>query len=192
MHATPKQALSPLKGAQAERIPSNLLLEPIEYLYADHCRQMDMCRALQDLAQARDPLRKDPQIVAMIVYCLDNDLPMHIMDEEQDLFPHLRLRMLTDDGFEEILRLLDSEHDRDRVLVREVRGGLEKLSQGVPPEDLHAFRTAAQVLAQAHLSHLRWENAVVLTLARKRLTEDDQKVMGQAMAKRRNIPYPGT
>ncbi|HEY9080201.1 hemerythrin domain-containing protein [Magnetovibrio sp.] len=177
-------------GVQIERIPDNLLLEPIEYIFADHCRQRDMCSALKSLTKM--DLSTDIAIEAaeMILACLQHDLARHIEDEERDLFPLLKKRAKPEDKFDDTLRLLGSEHTRDRELANDVIAGLEQIAHAKPLPDLYRFRTSAEMLSEIHLSHLNWENNVVLELARLRLTDDDQRKMAKSMAARRGITLP--
>lgn len=174
-----------------ERIPDNVLLEPIEYIFADHCRQADMCETLREFAAQHGTSVPDLTTAERILHCLDVELNLHIADEEMDLFPRLRARALPEDHFPDLLRLLSKEHERDRALSETVRNRLARIVQGDPQGNPEPFRRAAVTLAASHLSHLNWENAVILPLARKRLTPDDLKAIGRAMALRRSIPYPG-
>lgn len=176
---------SALSGAFMERIPDNVLLEPIEYIFADHCRQADLCEALKAFAERSITSTPDPSVAAAMLHSIDVDLGLHIADEELDLFPRLRTRATPDDHFAELLRLLDQEHERDRLLADAVREGLVQIANHEPLADPERFRRAAASLVSAHISHLNWENAVVLPLARKRLTDDDLQAMTRTMSSRR-------
>ena len=173
-----------------ERIPDNLLLEPIEYMFADHCRQAEMCRVLERLAAGSFVALPSPEAAAAILQCLTDDVALHIEDEEVDLFPRLRVRAAPTDHVADILALMDREHHRDQLLADEVGEALACIAKGEPPENLDAFRSAAERLAEMHTSHLNWENVVVLPLARKCLTKDDHDAMARTMAARRGIPLP--
>jgi len=177
-------------GILVEHIPDNLLLEPLEYIFADHCRQKDLCRALKVLAKQSQTTDVATETATTILRCLRHDLALHIADEEQDLFPRLRERAKPSDKIDDTLRLLGSEHMRDRELVEIVMEGLQKIADTKPVGDLQAFRTAAEMLSEIHLSHLNWENTVILELARLRLSADDQREMAKSMAARRGIVLP--
>lgn len=181
---------SMLLGAFKERIPDNVLLEPLEYIFADHCRQADLCEALKSFATNYSGAAPNQDMAAVILRCLDVDLSLHIADEELDLFPRLSNRALAEDNFAELLRMLDQEHERDGVLVDEVRAGFACIADGGTLDNPDQFRRAVMTLAATHLSHLNWENSVVLPLARKRLTAEDLDAMGRTMAARRSIAYP--
>jgi len=173
-----------------ERLPDNLLLEPIEYIFADHCRQRDMCAVLKAFAKGGGADGDDAEAAQAILYCLKHDLALHIADEEQDLFPRIRARAKPEDKFDDTLHLMSAEHVRDRELADGVISGLTQLAQGEPIKNLHSFRAAAELLSEVHLSHLNWENNVVLELARLRLNADDQRAMAKSMAARRGIKLP--
>jgi len=190
MQAKVDQLPPDLFGVQMERIPDNLLLEPIEYIFADHCRQRDMCGALKTLAKHSGSPETITEAAETILKCLQHDLALHIEDEEQDLFPRLSKRAKPEDKFDDTLHLLGREHLRDRELADEVIRGLKRLAVGEPLEDPQAFRTASEMLSEIHLSHLNWENTVVLELARLRLNPDDQREMAKSMAARRAIKLP--
>lgn len=177
--------------ALAERIPDNVLLEPIEYLFADHCRQATLCEALNQFVAHFFDAPPNPDQAAAILCGFETDVSLHIADEEVDLFPRLRARAKAEDHLPELLRLLNKEHERDRALADEVCSSLGRIVQGQSLEDPDRFFRSASALTASHISHLEWENAVVLPLARSRLTNEDLNTMGKTMASRRSIPYPG-
>jgi hemerythrin-like domain-containing protein len=174
-----------------ERIPDNILLEPVDYLFADHCRQVILCDELHHFIENFFNAPPNPDRAAAILSCLEVDVNLHVADEELDLFPRLRIRARAEDRFSELLRLLDKEHGRNRTLVEEVCADLTHLAQGQSLEDPDRFCRSASALAASHISHLEWENAVLLPLARLRLTSEDLSAMSKTMAARRSIPYPG-
>ncbi len=177
-------------GISVEHIPDNLLLEPLEYIFADHCRQKDLCRALKVLVKQSETSDVATDTATTILQCLQHDLALHIADEEHDLFPRLRKRAKPADKIDDTLRLLGTEHERDRGLVEIVTVGLKQIAHGKPIGNAAGFRTAAEMLAEIHLSHLNWENTVVLELARLRLNDADRREMAQSMAARRGIDLP--
>jgi len=178
-----------------ERIPLNLLLEPIEFIFADHCRQRDMCAALKVVASAEHsdetgPTEDIAHTARMVLQCLTVDLPLHFADEECDLFPRLMKASTPRDKTDEIVRLLRQEHKRDKDLVMGVMPGLETLANKQPLKDVSRFRTAARIFSETHLAHINWENAVILELARIQLSAEEQADMAKSLAKRRKIELP--
>lgn len=169
-----------------EPIPENLLGEPVEYIFADHCRQMEMCETV--LNSTEDTFAVSPSLARMLLLCLDNELLLHFEDEEQDLFPRLRARALAEDRFEDMLYLMQSEHDHCREMAAKVRNGLKASVVGAPMPEAEAWCKDLRILARTYLNTLRWENAAVLALARKRLSSEDNEALGQAMTARRKVP----
>ena len=185
-----EKPLSVLSGAFAERIPDNVLLNPIDYIFADHCRQANLCKILKLFAARYFDAAPDLNIAATIQQYLDVDLNLHFADEEIDLIPHLRAHVLAEDRFSELLRLLDQEHDRDRILAKKSCAGFARITKGEALDDPDKFCHIITTFSAVHLSHLNWENVAILPLARKRLTDDDLSSMAHAMATRRSISFP--
>jgi len=171
------------------RVPENLLREPVEYLLAEHFRQQEVCRMLAALAGAPEPGALAATVAAALRY-LAEDLPLHIADEEQDLFRCLRGRCLEEDGLGSILGVLNAEHERDETLAATLVADLRELAAGRAPADMAAFRHAAAVYSETQRRHVAWENGVLLPLARRRLTPVDWIDLGRRMAARRGIDYP--
>ena len=172
-----------------EAIPENLLREPLDYLSADHFRQRIICKFLDDIAF--DPAGAEARRLAAIVLTyLDEELPQHIADEEQALFPLLQDRCRGEDNAERLLAVLSEEHRQDSALCMEVQGGLRSLAVGHEPSHGAAFVRAAAAFAETQRRHLAWEDEVLLPLARERLTAADLREMGRDMAERRGLRFP--
>lgn len=182
-------ALSRLPVQQIETIPENLLREPIDYLYADHFRQRVVCKLLDDIAY--DPCGPDTaRLATLAAEYMEWDLPRHVADEEQDLFPLLRARCELRDGIESVLAQLSEEHAKDEGLSSTLLAGLRNLAEGRAPKDQAGFLGAAASFAESQRRHLAWEERLVLPLARKRLRDDDLLKMGRSMAARRDLAFP--
>ncbi|MCW8914450.1 MAG: hemerythrin domain-containing protein [Magnetovibrio sp.] len=190
MSAKSVQAALSVCSTIVEHIPDNLLLEPIEYLFADHCRQREMCRAIKALAQISNFDEDALQSAKLILNYLENDFSNHMEDEEQNLFPLLQARCAPEDRFTEILHVLQTEHQRDLFLFKDICQGIRQITQGKTLSELPDFQSSARLFAETHLAHLNWENTVVLDLARVRLNKDDQYALARGMAARRNITLP--
>lgn len=178
--------------AWLERIPDNLFLEPIDYLFADHCRQAELCQMLKTFVMSNHPMMLTPEFAEVVLRFLNEELVLHIQDEEEDLLPRLQVRAEPADHFDDVLNLLGREHKRDSLLAAEVRDGMTLLASGAMPEDPDGFRNSVVMMTEMHMSHLNWENATLLPLARKWLKASDLEAIGRNMAERRGIPYPGT
>jgi hemerythrin-like domain-containing protein len=174
---------------EIEAIPENLFREPIDYLFADHYRQRIICKHLDQIAF--DPgTDQAARLAEVVLEYLERDLPLHIADEEQDLFPHLRARCEPKDQIEGILTQLSEEHARCQELGLHLSAGLRHLAEGHPSTNEDAFLETASTFAENQRRHFALEERVILPLARKRLLQSDLAELGRSMAARRGAAYP--
>ena len=167
---------------------------PIEFLFTEHDRQRVVCAALERVAD--DCTAEDAQEnAAFALNYLENELPLHIADEEEDLFPLLKRRCTADDDIDTILALLNEEHEVDRNYhlkllepLRSIAAGLNAADAVDLAREAGAFAIYSRAFAIFQRRHLAWENGTVLPLARKRLSEADQADLGRKMAARRRSP----
>ena len=172
-------------GTGAEKAGALRISDPIEFLYAEHDRQLVICAALDHLAAA--PEAPDAQETAeMILDYADSDMPLHLRDEEEDLFPRLLERCEPEDGLENLVDQLEHEHETDSVLYQRFKDALRTLAKGESLDHPEVFRSDAEAFATLQRRHLNWENGTVLPLARQRLTPEDLDEMRVAMAARRH------
>lgn len=168
-----------------EDMPNELMSEPLEWFFAEHYRHRQFCRLVNDVALAHV---FDGERVSLLVNFMRYDLPLHIIDEEQDLFPLLRRRALPEDEVENVLGQLSAEHKADAAQAALVRKVLETcLEQRSAPGMDPAARRTLQDFASQELRHLALENAVVLPIARLRLTAKDLTGMSRRLAARRGL-----
>lgn len=176
--------MSQMCGA-IDDIPPKLLAEPVEWFFAEHFRHRQFCRLMFDMAQATV---FDGERVTQLAEFFRNDLPTHIIDEEQDLFPLLRRRAQPEDEVEEVLGLLSAEHKADAAKAQVVRAHIETcLEQQKAVGTMPAACKALQDFASQELRHLALENAVVLPIARLRLSLTDLRALSRRLAARRGI-----
>ncbi|MCB2076099.1 MAG: hemerythrin domain-containing protein, partial [Novosphingobium sp.] len=117
---------------------------------------------------------------------------LHVLDEEEDLFPLLRRRTELEDRIDDTLEVLCQEHDADRRDAHDIVEGLSALAERGAARPLKvAFRKLLRRFAANERRHLTVENAIVLPLARARLTADDLRNLGRRMAARRGLDFPG-
>ena len=157
---------------------------PIEFLFDEHDRQRVMCATLERLAE--DCTGDDaPDNAQFVLSYLEHDLPLHIADEEEDLFPILKRRCDPDDELDYVLALLSEEHEADADYYLNLLDPLRVIASGMEPAEPQAFAHDARAFAIFQRRHLGWENGTVLPLARKRMTPADQAELGRRMAARR-------
>jgi hemerythrin-like domain-containing protein len=174
----PRFLPSPIKPAS--------FLSPIEFIAAEHDRQLDVCAVLDRLVHNPRHGATRGEIETARDY-LRQDLPLHIEDEEKDLFPLLKDCSLVNDNVDEVFALLHREHEVDDRMVQEVLRDLDVLVAGSPFPDPTMFLRNAFAFRETHRRHLAWENALILPLARQRLGKGERLELGRRMAARRGL-----
>lgn len=173
---------------EIDDIPENLYREPLEAIYADHFRALMVCRMLDGLGTAEQPklIERAPEIRNY----LERDLPMHMADEEQDLFPLLRRRCRPEDEVDNLLALLSEEHARNADLAATVSVNLAALCSDEGQGRQGKLIVDVTLFKELQRRHLAWENSVLLPLARARLTAQDVEQLGRHMATRHGVILP--
>ncbi len=168
--------------------PAAQLTTPLDYILADHFRQRVLCSVLDDFAETG---ALDRDLAAAALRFLKTDFAPHVIDEEEDLFPLLRRRSQPEDRIEDVLGDLSQEHATDKLDADGIIDGLgtvlETEGNDSVDEDLRAL---LRRFAASERRHLIVENAIVMPLARARLTRDDLRNLGRRMAARRGLDYP--
>lgn len=167
-----------------EPLPRELLRRPLEYILADHLRQRVLCVLCEQIADAE---HIDVALVEEVVAYLKTDMVVHVIDEEQDLFPLIRRRAEAGDDIENALGRLSGEHAAEEDLANAIivflEAALSDPAAGLPD----AARGALRQFAYNERQHLALENATVMPLAKVRLSEHDQRDLAARMAARRGI-----
>jgi hemerythrin-like domain-containing protein len=170
---------------EIENIPQDLMKDPLDWFFAEHYRQRQFYRMIGEEAAANV---FDGGRMTRLLDFLRHDLALHVIDEEEDLFPLLRRRALPEDEVEQVLDLMSTEHRSDMTQAQILRDHLEaclldRKAPGLEP----GVRKIMQDFAAQALRHLALENAVVLPIARLRLAPDDLVAMGRRLAARRGM-----
>jgi iron-sulfur cluster repair protein YtfE (RIC family) len=168
---------------EVEALPEDLIREPLAFLFAEHWRHRQYCRALSEVAQLAAVA---PRLLRQMAAFLRVDMGLHVEDEEQDFFPLLRARAEPGDDLDRVLGILSADHDTDRALARAIITGLEEAAKACTgpaaisglPEDIARFVTH-------QMRHIALENAVVLPIARLRLDAADRDGLAEALKARR-------
>lgn len=182
--------VQPLQHFRLDRIPDNLLREPLDFMIADHRRLRKVCHALDTLDVTSEvPLSKE--ITDVIFAYLSDDLLLHIADEEVDLFPAVLAAPGVGQDLADLISVLTRNHAIELSLASDV---IIILRRSRPNADEHGkILQIARVLAtftECIRRHLAVEDDVLLPMARRHLTVTDLEKIGRAMAERRNIHYP--
>lgn len=170
------------------RTPTDLRLlgNPLEFIHEDHLREREICSELDLLAQSELP---DPDLAGQVLTFLKDELPLHLEDEEQDLFPLLKRRCAAEDEIDKAIRRLSSDHehaDEDTPKVLDVLQKMASEAQGTPERE----RGMLTRYASHARRHLILENAIILPIAKLRLTEGDLETLRLRMMQRRGLDNP--
>ena len=166
------------------KLAPQLLKTPLAYILADHHRQRELFGLCDELAETDDFDRDLAQVVATF---LETDMELHVIDEEEDLFPMLRRRLQPGDDVERIIGLLSGEHAADEALAQKIIQGLRQGIETHASTISSALRNALLTFADRQRRHLAVENAIVVPLAGKRLSQKDIADLSRRMAVRRGI-----
>ena len=139
-----------------------------------------LCDALERIADDL-PDNVDKMLVAAVLPMLRVDLGVHIRDEEEGLFPLMCKRAQPGDNFKEIAEVLLLEHSADEGFADEIVDQLEVLREGRRPLNPDMLGYMLRGFFETQRRHLAWEDAVVLPLARARLTADDLRQLSRIM-----------
>lgn len=165
--------------------PDELLSDPIDWFFAEHQRHRQFCDLMQRASMATT---YDEALIRWLLDFVVHELALHVLDEEEDLFPLMRARAQPEDDLGKVLGRLQSEHAKDLTVAAVVRHHLETcLRLRAPIGRNNVRRRALEAFAVQERGHLALENAVVLPIARLRLTERDLLDLSNRLATRRGV-----
>jgi iron-sulfur cluster repair protein YtfE (RIC family) len=165
--------------------PSDHLLDdPLEYLLAEHARHRQLGAIIKRFVAMGRASRSEAGVVATLLL---RDLVLHHRDEEEDLFPALRHRAQADDAVGVVLERLTEDHRQSASEIFAIIDTM-RIPAGQQQVELSANDAAllSEFVENQH-RHFAFENAVVLALARIRLTRKDIATMSHNMKLRRGI-----
>jgi hemerythrin-like domain-containing protein len=168
--------------SEAKRLRRNGL-DLIEY---EHRIQSQICDGLERIADGL-PNDVDRGLCEQVVKALRYEIPLHHRDEECGLFPLIDKRALPNDDIHDILARLALEHATDESFAGELLESLQILANGGKVNNPNMVGYMLRSFFESYRRHIQWENAVVLPLARSRLTEEDVEELEQAMSHNREF-----
>ncbi len=158
--------------------------EPLDFILDEHMRQRALCSLLEEISKDGIAPKK---LAEVAVDFLKSDFALHVLDEEEDLFPLLRRRVDDEGRLDDVLTQLSADHAHDRQIAYDV---LRVLIDDVDVELSAEICDLFAAFAVAERKHLIVENAIVVPLARASLSADDLQILGQRMAARRGVNLP--
>lgn len=167
---------------------------PLEMLAACHGRVQDQCATLRRLARhlvGRDVDRQAREAATGVMRYFDTAAVHHHADEEVDLFPALIESMAGSDAvcLRELTASLTAQHRELEARWRGLRRALERVAGG------HAAPLAEDEVGQfvdLYARHIAREEAELLPMARRLLSETELDRIGLAMRERRGANEPAT
>ncbi len=165
-----------------EPLPFRLLFRPLDFILADHHRHRVLCHLCETLADAET---FDADLAGIVADHIETELADHIVDEEEDLFPLLKRRAKREDEIDAVLEGLAEDHAEDEKLAAKIVRGLRRRIADPDQSMSAALRRTLRDFAACERRHLAIENAIVIPLAKVRLTAQDQADLAERMAARR-------
>jgi hemerythrin-like domain-containing protein len=167
-----------------EAIPDSVdAMDPISAFEVDHVLKLGLCDVLESIADAL-PHTADASLATIAVKILRNGLPEHVALEERHLFPLLRRRNAGDQSCQKVLLQLEHEHGSDEAFAYEIADELEHIAEAEAPKNAEMLGYMLRGFFISLRRHIRWENATVIPLARRTLTEADLAQLREAVAAR--------
>jgi hemerythrin-like domain-containing protein len=150
---------------------------PLDFVADDHMREREVCAMIDEIVTSGHSGMADR---AQVVAFLTTHLPLHLADEEVDLFPMMLARCEPEDEIGKVIVKLQSDHQyacNDTPKITEILACDDDFSN-VAAKQLSTFASQAR-------RHLILENAIILPIARARLTPMDLTTMKDHMLERR-------
>ena len=160
-----------------------LVTAPLNFLVEEHLRHRQICAFLVANAQADKP---DFETMALSLAFLRHEFLLHDADERASLYPLMRQRCEAEDEIEALIQQLTKEHEHARQIAHGICDILERGLEGTEPfsdEDRRQMMSFADKVKR----YITLENAIILPLARARLTDDDMRKISKAMLMRRGV-----
>lgn len=162
---------------------------PLDCIADHHLAERQVCAEIDRFA-AGDPDTLDRQNLADVIRFLSVELPIHLQDEAEDLFPTMRVRCEPEDEIDRVIDRLSAEHahsGNETEVVLALLRSLQSSGRSLTVEECGVLTNYA-----AHARrHLILENAVVMPIARARLMESDLVRIRQRMMLRRQNYWLG-
>ncbi len=178
-----KQSEPVRRGSGEAPTHLGLLGRPLDFISEDHLRERQICAVIDGLAAAAT---LDRQAALTVLRFLNEELNVHLRDEAEDLFPLLAKRCTAEDSIESaIARIILDQTEALRLLpdVRATIAGCLDAGSGLSAEGrAMLIRFAGHVRRR-----LVAENAILLPIARARLTRADLATLTAHMRARRGL-----
>lgn len=173
------------RGSGEHPTHQGLIANPLVFISEDHMRERQICAVIDGLATAGSFNR---QATMNVLRFLNEEMNVHLRDEEEDLFPLLAKRCTPEDAIEGVIDRIKADRDEAMRLlprIREMLVGCLDRGAGLTPDERGVLRRFAASVRR----HLVAENAILLPIARARLTRGDLQSLSEHMRSRRGLPH---
>lgn len=144
----------------------------IAHIDEEHLTEKKLCDVLEQLADSLlEPL--DEQLVGTSIIKMRICIKRHVMLEEKYLYPVLTKRLCPGDLEQNMLEHIRHEHATDESHTHDTIEQLEKALACGRVEKPEMLGYMLRGFFECRRRHIAWEDAVVLPLARYRLTAKD-------------------
>lgn len=160
-----------------------LIAEPLDYLETENYRVRALLSLLARIGS--EPRAGSRFAIAhLAINFILSDLARHVLDEDEGLFPLLRIRCGSADGLERILEMVSKEPARDAAECLAIVSELETVRIDRTIGD--SLRVALKRFIESQRRVLALEDTIVLPLARRRLTDSDRSCLSRNIRDRRS------
>jgi hemerythrin-like domain-containing protein len=178
-----KQTEWPPRNATGATGNDGPVKNPLDFITEDHMRERKVCAFIDRLAAT---LPVGPEERNMMVAFLNEQLPQHLADEEIDLFPLMRKRCEPEEEIDKVIDKLESDHGHALADAPAIAALIEAIQTDVIEFSASVCAQMAEFAYHAR-RHLNLENAIILPIARTRLTQADLETMKLHMLERRGL-----
>lgn len=179
-----KPSVPTLRGRGDIPTSQSLLANPLDFISEDHLRERLICAVIDGLAMAAS---LDRQAAMTVLRFLNEELNVHLRDEAEDLFPLLARRCTDEDSIESAISRIRADQDEAMRLLPHVRAMLAGCLDSGADLTTEDCATLTRFAGQMR-RHLVAENAILLPIARARLTRADLRMLSEHMRSRRGLP----
>lgn len=175
-----------LRTARGEAANVSDLDNPLDFIAEDNMREREVCAVIDRIVASAS--LKHAELDQVLTF-LEAQLPQHVADEEIDLFPIMLKRCEPEEEIEKLIQRLHSDHGHATADAPSIIAIIQSLGKGQTRPSQSDCQQMAD-FAQHARRHLVLENAIVLPIARARLTEEDLNTMKRHMLERRGLQPP--
>ncbi|MBT7907313.1 MAG: hypothetical protein HN582_07465 [Marinovum sp.] len=171
------------RGECLKPIDLSLLDSPLDFMAEDHLRTRKICALIDQVAASNGTDHTD---VKEVMFFLRDEFPLQMQDKTIDLFPMMHSRCKVSDEIDSILDRLQFDHGEELETQPKLTAVLENLLAGQAeprPKDWALLVSFAKHVRR----HLIVENAILLPIARARLSASDLGQLRDTMQQRRQL-----